>query len=105
MPARKHTLSDGRKGIALAIRVTPRAKRNEIVDVLADDTVKIRLTAPPVEGKANKALVEFLSEVMGVPKSRIEIVAGATGRDKLVSIVDMETETAQALIRKQLKKN
>lgn len=104
MAAREYTLSDGRRGAALAVRVTPRAKRNEVVEVLADDTVKIRLTAPPVEGKANKALVDFLADVMGVPKSKIEIVAGAAGRDKLVAITGMEAETAQAIILEQLKK-
>ena len=68
----------------------PERARNEIVEVLHDQTVKIRLTAPPVEGKANKALIKFLSDVLDVPKSRIEIVAGQTGRDKLVSILDMD---------------
>ena len=90
MSARRYHLHDGKKGAALAIRVTPRARRNEIVEVLHDQTVKIRLTAPPVEGKANKALIKFLSDVLDVPKSRIEIVAGQTGRDKLVSILDMD---------------
>jgi uncharacterized protein (TIGR00251 family) len=93
MAARKYQLHDGKRGAALAIRVTPRASRNEIVEVLTDGTIKIRLTAPPVEGKANEALVEFLSEVLKVPPSAIEIVAGATGRDKLVSILDMDAET------------
>jgi hypothetical protein len=87
----------------LAIRVTPRARRDEIVEVLADQTIKVRLTAPPVEGKANEALIEFLAKVLGVSRSRIEIVAGVTGRDKLVSIIDMESAEAQRLILKQLK--
>jgi uncharacterized protein (TIGR00251 family) len=96
-------LSGGKRGAALAIRVTPRARRDEIVEVLEDQTVKIRLTAPPVEGKANEALVEFLAKVLGIPQSKIEIVAGQTGRDKLVSILDMDSDQAQALIVKQLK--
>jgi hypothetical protein len=96
-------LSGGRRGAALAIRVTPRARRNEIVEVLADQTIKVRLTAPPVEGKANEALIEFLAKVLGVSRSRIEIVAGVTGRDKLVAIIDMESAEAQSLILKQLK--
>lgn len=99
----RHKLSDGRRGAALAIRVTPRASRDEIVEVLPDHTVKVRLTAPPVEGKANQALVEFLAGVLGVAKSRIEIVAGQTGRDKLVTIVDMESSEAEAKILSQLK--
>ncbi|MBN2502850.1 MAG: YggU family protein [Anaerolineales bacterium] len=92
MPTKKFKMSNGKRGAALAIRVTPRASKNEIVEVLSDQTIKVRLTAPPVEGKANEALVEFLAEVLGVPKSKIEIVAGMNGRDKLVSIVDVDSE-------------
>jgi hypothetical protein len=98
MAGRKYQLHDGKKGAALAIRVTPRASRNEIVEVLTDGTVKIRLTAPPVEGKANEALVDFLAGILDVPPSAIEIVAGATGRDKLVSILNVDAETVHARI-------
>ncbi len=103
MDSHKYHLHDGKKGAALAIRVTPRASHNEIVEILSDGTVKIRLTAPPVEGKANEALIDFLSDVLDVPPSRIEIVAGATGRDKLVSIVDMDAETVHSRILSHLK--
>ncbi|MEX2143092.1 MAG: DUF167 domain-containing protein [Anaerolineales bacterium] len=104
MPARKpRRLSNSRRGAALAIRVTPRARRDEVVEVLADQTVKIRLTAPPLEGKANEALIEFLAKVLDVPRTRIEIIAGETGRDKLVSILDMESAEAQARILRQLR--
>ena len=98
MGRRSYHLHDGKKGAALAVRVTPRASKNEIVEVLSDGTVKIRLTAPPVEGKANEALLAFLAEVFGIEKSRLEIVAGATGRDKLVSILDMDTSTLHKII-------
>jgi uncharacterized protein (TIGR00251 family) len=98
----RRKLSDGRHGAALAIRVTPRASRNEIVEVLPDQTIKVRLTAPPVEGQANAALIEFLAKVLGVAKTRIEIVAGSSGRDKLVTIFDMESSEAQARILSQL---
>lgn len=96
-------LSGGKRGAALAIRVTPRGRRNEIVEVLEDQTIKVRLTAPPVEGKANQALIEFLAKVLGISQSKIEIVAGQTGRDKLVSILDMESAEAQSRILKHLK--
>lgn len=102
-PRTPRRLSDSRRGAALAIRVTPRASRDEVVEVLPDQTIKVRLTAPPVEGKANEALVEFLAKVLGVSRSRIEIIAGQTGRDKLVSILDMESSEAQARILKQLR--
>lgn len=93
MSPRKFRLHDGKKGAALAVRVTPRASRNEIVDVLSDGTVKVHITAPPVEGKANEILIKFLAEILNVPAGRIDVVAGATGRDKLISVVDMDAQT------------
>jgi uncharacterized protein (TIGR00251 family) len=95
-------LHDGQRGAALAIRVTTRARRNEIVEILNDGTVKVRLKAPPVEGKANQALIEFMAQILEVPKSRVEIVAGETGRDKLVSVLDIDAETAHKRILKNL---
>jgi uncharacterized protein (TIGR00251 family) len=102
MPIRKYRLHNGKKGAALAVRITPRASHNEIIDVLSDGTVKIRLTAPPVEGKANSALIEFLADLLEVPRSRIEIIAGTTGRDKLVSVLDMDAETVHEIILRNL---
>lgn len=87
--AKVKRFSNGKRGVAIPIRVTPRASRNEVVEILSDQTVKIRLKAPPVEGKANEELIKFLSKILGVPKSNLEIVAGATGRDKLVSVLDI----------------
>lgn len=102
MASKEFYLHDGKKGSALAIRVTPRASRNEIVEILSDGTVRIRLTAPPTEDKANKALIQFLAEVLNVSKSQIEIVAGITGRDKLVSIIDLDADTVHQKILHQL---
>ena len=98
MSDRKFKLHDGKKGSALAIRVTPRASRNEIVELLDDGTIKVRIAAPPVDDEANSALIEFLADILGVPKSRLDIVAGASGRDKLISVVDMDVETAHQRI-------
>ena len=98
MVDRKFNLHSGQKGSALAVRVTPRASRNEIVEVLDDGTIKVRIAAPPADEEANTALIEFLAEILGVPKSRLDIVAGAAGRDKLISVVDMDVETAHQRI-------
>jgi uncharacterized protein (TIGR00251 family) len=98
MSDRKYNLHDGKKGAALAVRVTPRASRNEIVEVLEDGTIKVRIAAQPADDEANAALLEYLSEILGVPKSRLDIVAGLTGRDKLVSVVDMDAETVHQRI-------
>jgi uncharacterized protein (TIGR00251 family) len=98
MPKREFHLHDGKTGSALAVRVTPRASHNEIVEVMSDGTIKIHIAAPPVDGEANEQLLIFLAEVLNIPKSRIEIVAGAVGRDKLISVLDMDTETVHKRI-------
>jgi uncharacterized protein (TIGR00251 family) len=98
MPKRDFHLHDGKRGSAIAIRVTPRASNNKIAEVLSDGTVKIHLAAPPVDNEANEQLIVFLSEVLSVAKSRLEIVAGATGRDKLVSVLDLDKETVHQRI-------
>lgn len=98
MADRKFQMHDGQKGSALAVRVTPRASRNEIVEILDDGTVKVRLAAAPADDEANAALLEFLSEILGVPKTKLDIVAGAAGRDKLIAVVDMDVETAHSRI-------
>jgi uncharacterized protein (TIGR00251 family) len=96
--SKKHRLHHGERGSALAVRVIPRSSRNEIAEILNDGTIKIRLAAPPVEGRANQALVEFLSEVLEVPRTKIDIVAGANSREKLVSVLDLDAATVQERI-------
>jgi uncharacterized protein len=98
MPKRNFHLHDGKVGSALAVRVTPRASRNKIVEVLGDGTIKIHIAAPPVDGEANEQLIAYLAEVLNIPKSRLEIVAGQSGRDKLISVLDMDAETAHKRI-------
>jgi uncharacterized protein (TIGR00251 family) len=93
MGSRNFHLHGGQKGAALAVRVTPRASRNEIVEVLSDGTVKVHLTAPPAEGKANEALLIFLAKILDISPSQLEVVAGAGGRDKLISVIDMDAYT------------
>ena len=95
---RKYRLHDGKKGAALAVRITPRASRNEIVEIQSDGTVRIHITAPANEGKANDELIKFLSEILGAPKTHIDIVAGANGRDKLISVLDMDANEVHSRI-------
>ena len=77
----------------LALKVTPGAKKNEILG-WEDDypqvgrVLKLKIAAPPVEGKANKEIVLFLAKALGVTKSSIEVVHGTSGRIKLVEIPD-----------------
>lgn len=93
MARRKLHLHDGRGGAALMIRVTPRAGRDRVAGVMDDGTVKIQLTAAPVDGEANQELIVFLAKTLRVPRSSIEIVAGATGRNKLVSVLGLDAAT------------
>jgi uncharacterized protein len=81
----------------LSIRVQPRAKRDEVVGERAG-VVVIRLAAPPVDGKANAALTAFIAKAAGVPRSRVEIVRGASARDKVVRV----TGVAEAELRRAL---
>lgn len=102
MRARAHRpfrLHEGKRGAALTVRVTPRARRTEIAGVMDDGTLRVRVTAPPVEGKANAALVRLLAEVLQVRANRIEIIAGQTGLDKILSILDLTPEEVQTRIQ------
>jgi uncharacterized protein (TIGR00251 family) len=77
------------------VRVVPRAPRDEIAGFLADGTLRVRLTAPPVEGRANEALIRLLAEALDVPRSRVRIAGGAGSRSKVVSIGSMTPEEAK----------
>ena len=72
--------------LILNIRLQPRASRDEIVAVQADGWLKIRITAPPVDGKANDHLLKFLARICGVSRSSVTLLSGQTGRNKRVSI-------------------
>jgi uncharacterized protein (TIGR00251 family) len=79
----------------LVVRVTPRSKRNEIVGIMGDGTIKVHLTAPPVEGKANQALIEFLSEILDVPRSHLEILSGTSSRNKRIAVHGLDAKGFQ----------
>jgi len=85
---REFKITDAKQGAAFTVHVVTRASKNEIAGRMGD-AIKVRLTAPPVEGKANKALIAFLARRLGVRKSQIEIVAGKTSHDKVISVLDL----------------
>ena len=82
-------------GVTLAVRVTPRARKNEIVSI-AGKAIKVKLAAPPVEGAANAALCAFLAEQLGVRKSAVTLVAGQTSRHKVVRVEGVTAGEVQA---------
>lgn len=101
MSDRNFHLHNGQSGAALAIRITPRATSNQVAEILHDGTIRIRLTATPGD-EVNSELKRFLSSILDVPNSSIDVVAGQTGRDKLVSILNLDSETAHKKIIKHL---
>lgn len=72
-------------GCIVAVRVHPGARKNSVTGI-HDNAVKIALTAAPVEGKANEALIEFFAETLRLPKSRFAIIAGPASRSKKLRI-------------------
>ena len=84
-------------GCTLAVRVHPGARKNGVTGVHAD-AVKIALTTPPVDGKANEALIAFLADALRLPRARIALVAGLTSRAKTLRITGKSAaEVAAAL--------
>jgi uncharacterized protein (TIGR00251 family) len=79
------------------VRLQPRARRAEVVGERAGAVV-IRVTAPPVDGKANAALCAFVAERAGVPPSRVEVVRGATSRDKVVRVDGIDAAALRAAL-------
>jgi uncharacterized protein len=84
-------------GVLLNIRVVPRASRNEVQGVLGE-ALKIRVQAPPVEGKANEAVVDFLAETLGVSPNRVTLVSGGKGRDKQVFVKGIQAAAVLGLV-------
>ncbi len=82
-------------GLRLRLKVVPNARRTQ-VDGPHGDALKIRLAAPPVDGKANAALVEFLADTLGLPRLNIQVETGATGRWKSVRLLGISAEAATA---------
>lgn len=83
--------------VTITIKVQPRAGRNEVAGA-EDGAVKIRLKAPPVDGEANAACIAFLAELLALPKSAVQIVAGMTSRQKVVRVRGLSVEAVQAAI-------
>lgn len=86
-------LTSGKNGAVLWVRVQPRARRAGL-EGFHGDLLKVALTAPPVEGAANEALVRFLAAGMHVPPSSVQVVVGQSSREKAVEFRGLDLETA-----------
>ena len=75
------------KELYLRIKIYPSASKNEIKDIMDDETLKIGISAPPVKGKANQELIKFLAREFAVSKNNVKIISGAWERVKLIKII------------------
>ncbi|HEV2107299.1 MAG TPA: DUF167 domain-containing protein [Thermomicrobiales bacterium] len=96
---RPRAVQDHTDGVVLSMLVTPRSSSTGIVS-LDDDVIRVRLTAPPVDGKANTALTSYLAGVLDVPKRNVEVLTGSSGRRKRVRVT---TEMGSAAVTRLLR--
>ncbi|MSQ15180.1 MAG: DUF167 domain-containing protein [Dehalococcoidia bacterium] len=85
----------------ISIRVTPKAARTRLT-ALKDGVFWVSVAAPPIEGRANEALIEFLSRCLGVPKGTLDIKRGESGRIKIVEVDGLAPDEAEIRLRKHL---
>ncbi|MCL6559468.1 MAG: DUF167 domain-containing protein [Firmicutes bacterium] len=91
-------IREEKNGVSFKVRVQPRAAKNQVAG-LYEGALKIRLTAPPVDGEANEACRAFLAGLLGVTRSQVEIVSGHTGRNKLIRVEGITAERLSGLLK------
>lgn len=85
----------------LRVRVQPGAKRNELLGIF-EGVLRVKLAAQPIEGKANRALIAMLGDMLHVPKSRIRVILGQVARDKVVEVDGLDQDEVIARLRGHL---
>ncbi len=85
-------------GVQFAVRVIPGASKNEVAGI-QEGALKIKLTAPPVEGKANKACVDFLARLLGIRRSALAIASGEKSRKKTVTVDGIDRVELEARLK------
>ena len=93
------SINDHPLGATFAVRVQPRAARTAITGTVGD-ALKLTLSAPPVEGRANVALGEFFAEVFSVPRRAVQVVAGERSRNKVIRIAGRTAAELQQMLRR-----
>ena len=87
----------------LQVRVRPGARRNEVTSFMADGTLKVSVSAPPEEGRANRALIALLAETLGVSERQVRLTKGAGSRSKTVEVEGIEPAEAQRRLSASMK--
>ena len=84
--------------IRIRVRVTPRSRKDQISGVMQDGRLKIRLAAPPLDGKANRSLVNLMEKTLDLPKGSVSISSGLHNRDKVLKIEGMSSSEYQCFL-------
>jgi uncharacterized protein (TIGR00251 family) len=95
-------VKDTSEGATFTVKVHPRARKNAITGAVGD-ALKLAVTAPPVEGRANEAVVEFFADFFEIPRASVTITSGATGRRKVVRIAGMSKQVVEQKLVQSLK--
>jgi uncharacterized protein len=96
-------LKQSATGISFAVKVHPRAHKEAITGVIGD-ALKLALTAPPVDGKANQAVIEFFADLFAISRSSITIASGETSRNKVIHVSGISAEQVRQKLQSALKK-
>jgi len=88
------SVSESVRGVSFSIKVQPRARKNAITGAVGD-VLKLALTAPPVEGKANQAVIEFFADLFEIPRSSVTIASGETSRNKVVRVSSVNKQMVE----------
>ena len=92
-----HLVIEHQEGTVILVYVQPRASKNELAGV-QEGALKVRLTAPPIEGKANKECIKFLAKLFNLPKSSIEILQGQKSRHKKFLLKSLSAKKAAQIL-------
>lgn len=87
----EYFLPNGEQKMALTVRIQPNASKNEVISMV-NEMVKIKITAPPVDNKANKECLRFLSKILHIPKSKLHILKGQKARLKVIQVSGISPE-------------
>jgi uncharacterized protein (TIGR00251 family) len=96
-------LKESATGVTFAVKVHPRARNNAITGVMGD-ALKLALTAPPLDGKANQAVIEFFADLFAISRSSITITSGETSRTKVIRVSGISAEQVRQKLQSARKK-
>ena len=95
----KKIFEETKEGLVVRLKIVPNSSRNEII--WENDALKVKITAQPIENKANKALIEFLSKTLKIAKSNIQIIKGELNKEKTLLIQGIDEEKFSEIVKRE----